>query len=181
VSDIPIDPEGPIQTTDVSSPSEHVARDAPTCFIAGQEAFVVYGVAEKAREDAEVAIADSLIFARSRDSGHTFWSRVTYRPSSRLLHPAFLHAAGSFTMLAVMGGGIGDAHASASVIMLNADGRSQNGLTRTALAPLTLVASRDAAGYMGDTLGLAVVGGVTWAAVVDNASGESHVALVHVL
>jgi hypothetical protein len=180
-SDIPIDPEGPVQTTDVSAPSEHVARDAPTCFITGQEAFVVYGVAEKSREDAEVAIADSLIFARSRDNGHTFSARVTYRPSSRLLHPAFLHAAGSFTMLAVMGGGIGDAHASASVIMLNADGRSQNGLTRTVLAPLTLVASRDAAGYMGDTLGLAVVGGVTWAAVVDNASGESHVALVHVL
>ncbi len=181
VSDIPIDPEGPVTTTEVSGPSEHVARDAPTCFIAGQEAFVVYGITEKVREDAEIALADSLVFTRSRNNGHTFWSRVTYRPSSRLLHPAFLHGAGSFTMLAVMGGGIGDAHASASIIMLNADGRSQNGLTRTVVAPLTMVASRDAAGYMGDTLGLAVVGGVTWAAVVDNASGESHVALVHVL
>jgi hypothetical protein len=49
------------------------------------------------------------------------------------------------------------------------------------MSPVTMVVNQDAAGYMGDTLGLALVGGVTWAAVVDNASGESHVALVRVL
>ena len=45
----------------------------------------------------------------------------------------------------------------------------------------TIVRPRDAAGFMGDSLGLADVSGVTWTAVVDNASGESHVALASVL
>lgn len=181
VSEIPLDPEGPVSTTEVAAPGERIAQEAPTCFVAGQEAFVVYGVSEKPRDDAESALEDSLVFARSKDDARTFWARVTYRPSSRLLHPAIVHGGAGFTMLAVMGGGLSDAHASTSVIVLSADGRSQNGLTRTVIAPVTLVVSPDAAGYMGDTLGLAVVSGVTWAAVVDNASGESHVALVRVL
>ena len=84
-------------------------------------------------------------------------------------------------MLGVMGSGANDAHASASVIVLGADGRSQNGLTRTVIAPVTMSTSHDAAGFMGDSLGLADVSGVTWTAVVDNASGESHVALASVL
>jgi hypothetical protein len=44
-----------------------------------------------------------------------------------------------------------------------------------------MVQSRDAAGYMGESLGLVTVSDMTWAAVVDNSSGESHVALLHVL
>jgi hypothetical protein len=80
----------------------------------------------------------------------------------------------------VLGGAIGDAHASASVIVLSADGRSQNGLTRTAVSPVTLVVSPEAGGAMGDSLGLVEVSGAPWAAVADNASGESHVALVRV-
>ena len=62
-----------------------------------------------------------------------------------------------------------------------ADGRTQSGLTRTVIAPLTMVLTHDVAGFMGDSLGLADSQGVTWAAVVDNAAGEAHVALVRVL
>ncbi len=182
VTDVPTNPEGPVQMTEVSTPSERVALDAPTCFVAGQEAFIVYGTTDKPRDDlGETAIDDSLVFARSKDDARTFWARVPYRPSSRMLHPSMLHGAGTFTLLAVMGGGIGDAHASTSLLILSADGRSQNGLTRTVVAPVTMVVNHDAAGYMGETFGLADVQGVTWAAVVDNASGESHVALVRVL
>ncbi len=177
----PIDPEGPANKSEVSSPGDHVSRTAPTCFITGQEAFIVYGITDRVREDAETNIADSLVFARSRDGGRAFVTRVVYRPSSRLLTPTISHEAASFTLLAIMGSAAGDAHASASVVMLTADGRSQNGLTRTVISPVTMVTSRDGAGSMGESLGVVQVDGTTWSAVTDNASGESHIALVRVL
>jgi hypothetical protein len=96
------------------------------------------------------------------------------------LHPTLLHDDASFTLLGVMGGGAGDAHASVSVLTLSADGRMQNGLTRTVVSPVTLVASPEGAGYMGESLGVAQADGILWAAATDNASGECHVALVQV-
>jgi hypothetical protein len=179
--EVSVDPEGPVSTSVVSSIGEHVARATPACFVNGQEAFVAYGLTEKPQDPVEGVIVDSLVFAHSKDGGKNFLTRAQHRPSSRVLNPTILHGPTSFTVLGVMGSGPNDAHASASVIVLSADGRSQNGLTRTVIAPVTMVVARDTAGWMGDSLGLVDSSGVTWTAVVDNASGESHVALVHVL
>jgi hypothetical protein len=165
----------------VSNIGEHVASDAPTCFIAGEDAFIVYGLRDKPQDDAENAVASSLVFARSKDSGNNFLLHTPYRPPTRVLHPTVLHDPSSFTLLGVMGSGLGDAHASVSVIKLGADGRMQNGLTETVIAPVTMNVARDAGGYMGDSLGIVTAAGATWTAVVDNATGESHVALVRVL
>jgi len=176
-----IDPEGPPTSSDVSVISEHLAHTSPACFITGEDAFVVYALSDKPQDQNENTIADSLVFVRSKDGGKNFLTRAPHRPSSRIYAPAIARGQGSFTVLGVMGSGPNDAHASASVIVLGADGRSQNGLTRTVIAPVTMATSPDAAGFMGDSLGLADVGGATWTAVVDNASGESHVALASVL
>ncbi len=180
---LPLDPEGPATRINVSNVGEHAAIAAPSCFIADEEAFVVYGVTDKAQaDDAENALASSLVFAHSKDAGHNFLIHTPYRPPTRMMLPTLLHDASSFTLLGVMGSGLGDAHASASVILLGADGRMQNGLTQTIIAPVTMNVARDAAGYMGESLGLATVPvagqTTTWTAVVDNQAGESHVALV---
>jgi hypothetical protein len=164
----------------VSNVGEHVAVDAPSCFIDGEDAFVVYGLRDKPQDDAESAVATSLVFAHSRDAANNFLIHTPYRPPTHVLHPTLLHDASSFTLLGVMGSGLGDAHASVSVIKLGADGRMQNGLTETVIAPVTMDVARDGAGYMGDSLGLAHAAGATWTAIVDNATGESHVALVRV-
>jgi hypothetical protein len=178
---VSIDPEGPPSISDVSTIGEHLAKTSPSCFVTGQDAFVVYALTDKPQDANENVIADALVFVRSKDGGKNFLTRAPHRPAQRVLDPTFLHGQGVFTMLGVMGSGANDAHASASVIVLGADGRSQNGLTRTVIAPVAMSTSRDAAGFMGDSLGLADVSGVTWTAVVDNASGESHVALASVL
>jgi hypothetical protein len=178
---VSIDPDGPPSNSDVSMIGEHLARTSPACFVTGDEAFVVYALSDKPQDANENVIADSLVFVRSKDGGKNFLTRAPHRPSSRVYAPAIARGQGSFTLLGVMGAGPNDAHASASVIVLGADGRSQNGLTRTVIAPVTMATSPDAAGYMGDSFGLADVGGATWTAVVDNASGESHVALASVL
>lgn len=177
----PLDADGPIETSQVSSIGEHVAHASPQCFVAAEEAFVVYGLTEHPGSEIERRVADSLEFARSRDGARNFVSRAAHRTPSHFVHPTMLHHDGAFTLLAVMGSGVGDAHASASVIVLGADGRSQTGLTRTVVAPMTMVVTPDAAGYMGEALGLVQVSGVTWAAVPDNGSGESHVVLERVL
>ena len=179
--EVPVDPEGPPSSSDVSLLGEHRARTLPACFVAGQEAFVVYALTDKPQDPNENTIADSFVFVHSKDGGKNFLTRAVYRPPSRVYAPTIARGQGSFTLLGVMGSGPNDAHASASVIVLGADGRSQNGLTRTVIAPVTMATSPDAAGFMGDSLGLADVGGATWTAVVDNASGESHVALASVL
>lgn len=178
---VPLAPDGPVAEARVSSFGEHVARDTPSCFVSGEEAYVVYGLTEQKPSDLEAAIVTSLAVVRSHDGGRDFVTRATHRTPSRLLHPAVLHRNGSFTVLAVMGSGRGDSHASASVLALAADGRSQLGLTRTAVAPIKMTLAPDGAGYMGDSLGLTAVGNVVWTAVTDNGSGESHVALVRVL
>lgn len=175
---VPLDPEGPAVRVNVSNLGEHVATTSPACFVNGEDAFVVYGITDKPQEDAENALASSLVFAHSKDGASNFLIHTPYRPPTRMLHPTLLHDASSFTLLGVMGSGLNDAHSSASVIILGADGRMQNGLTQTIIAPVTMNVARDAAGYMGESLGLAVAGNVTWTAVVDNATGESHVALV---
>ena len=179
--EVSVDPEGPPSPSDVSMIGEHLARTSPACWITGEDAFVVYALTDKPQDPNENAIADSLVFARSKDGGKNFLTRAANRPPSRVYAPTISRGQGSFTLLGVMGSGPNDAHASASVIVLGADGRSQNGLTRTVIAPVTMATSPDAAGFMGDSLGLADVNGVTWSAVVDNASGESHVALASVL
>ena len=190
VHDVPLDPEGPVGNAIASAPNEHVAREPPSCFISGQEVFVVYATTDKeaewkkrevGEELEESPVIDAMVFARSRDGARTFWGRAAHRPSSKLLHPALVRAdSGAFGMLAVMGTGAGDTHGSASVVALSTDGRSQNGLTRTALAPVTFAVRRDGVGYVGDYLGFARVGDSLYAAVVDNAAGESHVAVVRV-
>ena len=178
---VPIDPEGPAASSDVAAIGEHLARTLPACFVTGEDAFVVYALTDKSQDPNENMIADSLVFVRSKDGGKNFLTRASHRPSSRVLDPTLSRGQGAFTLLGVMGSSANDAHASASVIVLGADGRSQSGLTRTVIAPVTMATSRDAAGFMGDSLGLAEVNGATWAAVVDNAAGESHVALASVL
>ncbi len=179
--ELPLDPAGPVSTSVVSGIGEHVAGTLPACFLSGPDAFVVYALTDKPQDPDESAIADALVFTRSKDGGKNFLQRVPYRPPTRVLHPTLTHQNNTFTLLGVMGSTVGDAHASASVIVLSADGRSQNGLTRTVIAPLTMTVAETAPGWMGDSLGLVDASGVTWTAVVDNASGESHVALVHVL
>jgi hypothetical protein len=178
---VSVDPEGPPSSSDVSSIGEHLARTLPACFVTGEDAFVVYALTDKPQDANENVIADSLVFVRSKDGGKNFFTRATHRPPSRVYDPTIARGQGSFTLLGVMGSGPNDAHASASVIVLGADGRSQSGLTRTVIAPVTMATSPEAAGFMGDSLGLADVGGATWTAVVDNTSGESHVALASVL
>jgi hypothetical protein len=178
---VPVDPEGPPSNSDVSAIGEHLARTSPACFVTGEDAFVVYALTDKPQDQTENAITDALVFVHSRDGGKNFLMRVPHRPSSRVYAPTLSRGQGTFTLLGVMGSGANDAHASASVIVLGTDGRSQNGLTRTVIAPVTMATSPDAAGFMGDSFGLADVGGATWTAVVDNASGESHVALASVL
>lgn len=178
---VSVDPEGPPATSDVSMIGEHLARTSPACFVTGEDAFVVYALTDKPQDQNENVIADSLVFVHSKDGGKNFLTRAVHRPSSRVYAPAIAQGKGSFTLLGVMGSGPNDAHASASVIVLGADGRSQNGLTRTVIAPVTMATSPDAAGFLGDSFGLADVAGATWTAVVDNASGESHVALASVL
>ncbi|HSQ66650.1 MAG TPA: hypothetical protein VLM85_25695 [Polyangiaceae bacterium] len=190
VHQMPLDPQGPVGTTVASSPNEHVAREPPACFLSGQDTFVVYATTDKpvewrrravGSELEEAPIIDSMVFARSRDGGRTFWGRAAHRPSSKLLHPTLVRAeSGAFGMLAMMGAGAGDTHGSASVVALSTDGRSQSGLTRTALAPVTFAVRRDGPGYVGDYLGFARVGDALFAAVVDNAAGEAHVAVVRV-
>lgn len=170
---------GAATRVNVSNVGEHAAIALPSCFVAAEEAFVVYGVTDKAQaDDAENALASSLVFAHSKDSANNFLIHTPYRPPTRMMNPTLIHDASSFTLLGVMGSGLGDVHASAAVILLGADGRMQNGLTQTIIAPVTMNVARDAAGYMGESLGLATTGGTTWTAVVDNQAGESHVALV---
>jgi hypothetical protein len=179
-AEIPNPPDAPVVTTAASLTSEHVARDAPTCFIADQEVIVAYGITDKATDEVDSALVESLVFARSKDHVHTFYARAPYHPPAHLLHPALLHGPSSFTVVSVLGGGVGDSHASASMLVLNADGRSQNGITRTVVSPVTLITSPEAAGYTGESLGVVEERGVTRVAVPDNASGESHIALVQV-
>jgi hypothetical protein len=178
---VPVDPDGPPSASDVSTIGEHLARTAPACFINGEDAFAVYALTDKPQDQNENAIADALVFVHSRDGGKNFLMRVPHRPSSRVYAPRISRGQATFTVLGVMGSGANDAHASASVIVLGTDGRSQNGLTRTVIAPVTMATSPESAGFMGDSFGLADVAGATWTAVVDNASGESHVALASVL
>jgi hypothetical protein len=178
---VALESDSPADTSTVSTIGEHVARQAPSCFVSPQEAFVVYGQTERPQDPGDSRIAETLVFVRSRDGARNFVTRAAHRTPSHLLLPTIVHREGAFTLLAVMGSGAGDAHASASVIVLGADGRSQTGLTRTVVAPMTMVAAPDAAGWLGDSLGLAIAGGVTWAAVPDNGGGEAHVALVRVL
>lgn len=173
-----LDAHGSATRLNVSNVGEHAAVTAPSCFVAAQDAFVVYGLTDKPQDDAENSLSSSLVFAHSKDGAENFLIHTPYRPPMRLMHPTLLHDASSFTLLAVMGSGLGDAHASASVILLGADGRMQNGLTQTIIAPVTMSVARDAAGYTGDSLGLAVAASTTWTAVADNQAGESHVALV---
>ena len=178
----PLDePQPEIATSTVSTLGEHVARERPSCFVSDQEAFVVYGVTDRPQNDAESRVAESLEFVRSRDGGRNFLTRAAHRTPSHLVLPTILHQDGAFTLLAVMGSGVGDAHASASVLVLGADGRTQSGLTRTVVSPMTMTASEQAPGWMGDSLGLAEAAGAIWAAVPDNGAGESHVALVRLL
>ena len=174
--------QAPADTSTVSTIAEHVARQRAACFVSADEAFVVYGVTEHPQNEMESRVAESLEFVRSRDGGRNFQTRAVHRTPSHLILPAIIHHESTFTLLAVMGSGAGDAHASASVIVLGADGRTQNGLTRTVVAPMTMVVSPDEAGWMGDSLGLVETKGVTWAAVPENGGGsESHVTLVRVL
>ena len=173
--------QAPIETSTVSTIGEHVARAAAPCFVSRDESFVVYGETERPQDPTDSRIAEALVFVRSRDGARNFVTRAAHRTPAHMLLPTLLRREAAFTLLAVMGSGAGDAHASASVIVLGADGRSQNGLTRTAVAPMTMAATPDAAGWIGDSLGLTFAAGVTWAAVPDNGGGEAHVALVRVL
>jgi len=178
---VALDSDAPGARVSVSNIGEHVALETPSCFVAGDDAFIVYGLRDKPQDDVENAVTSSLVFAHSKDGANNFLLHTPFRPPTRVLHPTLARDASSFTLLGVMGSNVGDAHANVSVIKLGADGRQQNGLTETVIAPVTMDVVRDAPGYMGESLGVVTAAGATWTAVVDNATGESHVALVRVL
>ncbi len=141
-----IDPDGPVRDDPVSLLDEHVAREAPTCFVTIADVVVVYGLGERThdavrRRSPTRGIVDSLVLARSRDGGRNLLARASFRRPSHFLRPT------SSTTTSPSRSSPSPAARPTTPTARRASCAQRRrpnaeGLTRTVVAPVTMVVSR---------------------------------------
>jgi hypothetical protein len=169
-----------IDPVSVSGAGEPVAFQDPTCVADGQNVWVSYGLSEEPfGRGASLPLLDAVRVARSADGGQSILSRtVALDPAAGQLFflPQLARATGQ-TLDMVYYAGQADMDPTGTFRHARStDGGSTWQPSETVHGPILFTGDRTTPVWLGDYMGLSVLGGAPHAAFVDNTSGFAHVA-----
>ena len=167
--------DGPTFQTTVSRAGEQVAPETSSCVAEGDEVTVLYGIAAGGNHPERPPLLSGAIVARSNDGGRTFDARTEVREANLvLLQPAMAREASGATAVVYYAGR--DAPDALGAVRWNRIASVGDPATpaREVRAPIFL--GKGDSTWLKDSLRVATAPGHLFAAFVDNADGNPHIA-----
>ncbi len=151
-----------------SGANEHVAAEAPSCIVDGDDVWIGYGASDAESHEAgnKSPLMDFAVVTHSPDGGKTTRDRANVRPGAKIMHPVLaLRPSGALDLVYLTGGVDGDKTGRAAAHRVVASGAAK--LPRTIHEPVIFASAMDDPAWAGDYFGVASTDKATLAALVD--------------